>query len=847
MMADDLGWGDPSYNGGWINTPALDAMAAEGLRFDRFYAASAVCSPTRGSCLTGRNPIRLGIPNANSGRLASDETPLSEVLDGAGYATGHFGKWHLGTLTTLRQDSNRGAPGNTAVYSPPWQHGYDFCFATEAKVPTFHPMRRTVNGLAEPVDFSDPNFYGTYYWTAPDNPINWPNALEGTPVDVTDNLSGDDSRAIMDRVIPFIRDAVTTGDPFFTVIWFHTPHKPLPDPDGVSGVDSADAYTDAIVDMDTQVARLRAELDSLGVSDSTMFWFCSDNGPENGVGQSGPFRARKRSLHEGGVRVPGILVWPEKITSPRQTDFPAVTSDYYPTILDYLCLEVDGQKPLDGISLRGVIEDTATVRDQPIGFHYASHRSWVDHQYKLISKDNGNSFELYDLLADPSEQNNIAPSNPDIVDRMRQEFETWATAVASDTEYIPPGDRVSVVLSTEQGLVDGEFVIDIEFSRDVTGLEPEDFVIDNGTPGELVGGGAAYTLTITPIVEGQVTAELPAGSAEDLEANPNLRSNTLTVQFGTAIPAASGNLLIDDHFDDGAPSGWITQGNTRAATHSLREAGSILESEIIATQSSANRGIASTLAFDPLENSGFSFTFVVDHLSSRPQSNGFFLGIAGDNSVFYRDGTTRNFGLTFFGTESRTNSGDGFGLNFGDNFAAAGAEIRLADGDAQLASLLDGFTATVAVDPLGWKYEITGMSNPAGSPTVFAGSGTWAGAGTSFEALFSIDDGWHLVTSNQLATTGSHTTGFDRIRLTGGTEPPPPIIGVLSDPAADELEIRWHSVEGRRYLIGRSADLAGWEVLDTITASDRTTSFTDPAASQRRFFYRISPLLAPAP
>jgi arylsulfatase A-like enzyme len=97
MMADDLGWGDPSYNGGWINTPTLDAMAASGLRFDRFYAASAVCSPTRGSCLTGRHPLRLGISNANSGRLGTDETPLSEVLDRVGYATGHFGKWHLGT------------------------------------------------------------------------------------------------------------------------------------------------------------------------------------------------------------------------------------------------------------------------------------------------------------------------------------------------------------------------------------------------------------------------------------------------------------------------------------------------------------------------------------------------------------------------------------------------------------------------------------------------------------------------------------------------------------------------------------------------------------------------------
>jgi len=130
MMADDLGWGDPSYNGGWINTPTLDTVAASGLRFDRFYSAGAVCSPTRASCLTGRNPLRVGVPNANSGHLGRDETPLSEVLDNAGYTCGHFGKWHLGTLTTLRNDSNRGAPGATAHYSPPWHHQYDTCCAT---------------------------------------------------------------------------------------------------------------------------------------------------------------------------------------------------------------------------------------------------------------------------------------------------------------------------------------------------------------------------------------------------------------------------------------------------------------------------------------------------------------------------------------------------------------------------------------------------------------------------------------------------------------------------------------------------------------------------------------------
>ncbi|MFP6874603.1 MAG: sulfatase-like hydrolase/transferase [Verrucomicrobiales bacterium] len=819
-------------------------MAAAGLRFDRFYSASSVCSPTRGSCLTGRNPIRLGIPNANSGRLRPGETPLSEVLGGVGYATGHFGKWHLGTLTTSRSDSNRGAPGNTGVYSPPWQHGYNYCFATEAKVPTFHPMRRTVNGLPEPLNFTDPNFYGTYYWTPPANPATWSTAAEGTPVNVTDNLSGDDSRVIMDRVIPFVQNAAAAGDPFFTVVWFHTPHKPLTDPDGTSGVDSTDSYTDAIVNMDTQIARLRTELDILGVSGNTMFWFCSDNGPENGVGRSGPYRARKRSLHEGGVRVPGILVWPDKVPAGRATDFPAVTSDYYPTILDYLCIEVPGQKPLDGISLRGVIENISTVREQPIGFLMprSSSQSWVNQQYKLISKDNGSTFELYDLLSDKSEQTDIAAANPGILARMTNELQTWQAAVDSDTEYIPPGDVPTVVLSTAQNPVADGFIVDVAFSRSITGLVPEDFIITNGGAIALSGSGTAYALTITPGSHGLLTIKLPAGSVQDIDSNPNLASNTLTVLFTIpGPPAGPGSIVIDDHFDDGLAQGWISQGNARATSHNISESGSLIVSEVISTQASSNRGIASTISFNPMEQGGFSVTFIVESVAQAPESNGFFLGIVGDNSVFYRDRTTRNFGLTFFVTGSRTNSSGGFGLNFGDNFGSIGAELRLAHDVSRLASFQDGFTATIQAGRLNWSFEIAGMTDPSGTTAIFAGSGSWADAGTTFETLFGIDTSWHAVTSNQRITAGTHSARFDRIRLVAGSEPPPKVLEVLPNLTAGEFEIRWASVEGRRYQIERSPDLISWIDLGTVTAAERISTFTDTGDDARRVrhFYRI--------
>jgi arylsulfatase A-like enzyme len=137
IMCDDLGWGDVGFNGNkTIRTPHLDAMAKAGLKFNRFYAAAPVCSPTRGSCVTGRHPYRYGIPFANSGHMKPEELTLAELLKKQGYTTGHFGKWHLGTLTKTVKDANRGGPRGAKHFSPPQANGFDVCFSTESKVPT---------------------------------------------------------------------------------------------------------------------------------------------------------------------------------------------------------------------------------------------------------------------------------------------------------------------------------------------------------------------------------------------------------------------------------------------------------------------------------------------------------------------------------------------------------------------------------------------------------------------------------------------------------------------------------------------------------------------------------------
>jgi len=219
-MCDDLGWGDVGFHGNNIvKTPNLDEMAAGGLRFDRFYSAAPVCSPTRGSCLTGRHPYRYGIFSANVGHIKSEELTLAEILRLHGYTTGHFGKWHLGTLTKTIKDANRGGPRGVAHYSPPWENGFDVCFSTESKVPTWDPMikpsgwkdQRWWNAVSEDTPIKP---YGTHYWVGPGQ-------YE------TENLEGDDSRIIMDRAIPFIQDAVKQKKPFFAVIWFHAPHWPV--------------------------------------------------------------------------------------------------------------------------------------------------------------------------------------------------------------------------------------------------------------------------------------------------------------------------------------------------------------------------------------------------------------------------------------------------------------------------------------------------------------------------------------------------------------------------------------------------------------------------------------------
>ena len=450
-MADDMGWGDPGFNGNRvIRTPHLDAMAKAGLRFTRFYAGGPVCSPTRGSCLTGRHPYRYGIWTANAGHLRKEEVTLAEALKTQGYTTGHFGKWHLGTHDPAH--SGKGASRNAARnYMTPGMKGFDEWFSTEYAVRTWDPMK---NNSANP-----------YYHNG---------KIE------TESTEGCDSRVLMDRALAFIRKAAGAQTPFLAVIWFHVPHEPVAaGPEFLQMYSSRDKgeqnYYGAITALDVQIGRLRQELRDLGIADNTMLWFTSDNGPEGDTGDkgttrgsAGPFRGRKRSLWEGGIHVPGLLEWPARIKAGATTAVPCSTLDYFPTTLDILGFKMKGwPEPLDGVSLVPLFEGKMNERSVPIPFETlggagtnasrgSPRMALVDNRYKLLTDMDDRDSEdlLFDLLRDPSETTNLAAQQPDIVRSMKAKLadfrasckrslagQDYAAPFTPDKDDLHPGER----------------------------------------------------------------------------------------------------------------------------------------------------------------------------------------------------------------------------------------------------------------------------------------------------------------------------------------------------------------------------------------------------------------------
>ncbi len=404
MMADDLGYGDTGFNGNTIiKTPNLDRMAEDGVKLTRFYAGGPVCSPTRATCLTGRHYYRMGIWTANQGHLPAQEITLARILKSKGYTTGHFGKWHLGTLSkTMSAKGARRKPAEN--YAPPWDRDYDRSFVVESAISTWNP------GLGK---------------RARNNPF----YDDGKPVDPNDDsLKGGAGRVVVDRAVPFMEQAVKSGTPFLSVIWFNAPHEDIEaGPEYLKmyeGCGDAAHFYGCITEMDEQVGRIRENLEKWGVADNTLIFFCSDNGPEGSepkgrrAGTTDGLRGRKRSLYDGGVHVPGFALWPRHIQPNTVVETPCSTLDYLPTVSKIVGYSMPDNRPIDGQDMMPIITGRMTHRDKAIPFRFNNGAAIVKDHYKLLLPQG----ELYDFNADWSEQHNMAAQYPERVARMKTEL-----------------------------------------------------------------------------------------------------------------------------------------------------------------------------------------------------------------------------------------------------------------------------------------------------------------------------------------------------------------------------------------------------------------------------------------
>jgi arylsulfatase A-like enzyme len=189
-------------------------------------------------------------------------------------------------------------------------------------------------------------------------------------------------------------------------------------------------YYGSITAMDEQIGRLWNKLEEMGITDNTLLFFCSDNGPERDTpGSAGIFKERKRSLYEGGVRVPAFGVWKNHFEGGKRLDFPMSTSDYLPTIVDLLNIKFPDDRPMDGISVLDVLKGSNKQRSKAIGFICTPQISWVTHQYKLITDEKLSKFELYDLLNDKAEKHDIIKEFPEVAKNMKIELLLWLESV----------------------------------------------------------------------------------------------------------------------------------------------------------------------------------------------------------------------------------------------------------------------------------------------------------------------------------------------------------------------------------------------------------------------------------
>lgn len=417
IFADDLGWGDLScYGNSNIKTPSLDKLASEGTQFTQFYVAGSVCSPSRTGIMSGQYPARnkvfghfattqlnelRGMPNA----LSPDLYLLTDMFKGAGYTTAHFGKWHLGNISPkeYRVDEYR----------------IDHAFAADD----------------DSIDIWSPKARPTC------------------------------TKDILDETLKFIRQR--DEKPFYANVWLSDVHATLNPseeqveraikatnwnwpPEGVNYSSAELVYYAALLEMDTQIGIFLNKLKELGLNENTLIIFSSDNGPEDyqiinsrhsGVGSAGPFRGRKRSIYEGGIRVPLIISWPGKIPNNKINDQSVVCGvDFMPTIANIVGAKLPDETLPDGEDMSDVWLGTDRKRTKELywEWRYKVHGHVVnmspmiavrDGDYKLLVNPDDSRIELYNIVSDPSELNNLAYQNEELAKQLSIKAKAWYSAL----------------------------------------------------------------------------------------------------------------------------------------------------------------------------------------------------------------------------------------------------------------------------------------------------------------------------------------------------------------------------------------------------------------------------------
>jgi len=427
FLIDDLGWRDIGANGStYYQTPNIDRLAREGVRFTDAYAACAVCSPTRAAVLTGKYPARLLLtdwlpdgrwpPKAKlrSGRfvreLPLEEVTIAEALREAGYRTASIGKWHLGA----------------EPFSLPEHHGFD--------------VNVGGNAHGAPGDFFFP-YAGNWAIPTTDLRVRWNVFPDGKPGEyLTDRLTNE--------AVKFIRE--NRERPFFLYLPHYAVHTPLQaKPELVAKYEKIPeaqrqgkpVYAAMVESMDESIGRVMATLRELGLEQDTMVIFTSDNGGFYNATSNAPLRANKGAYYEGGIRVPLIVKWPGVAKAGHVSSEPVTSTDFYPTCLAAAGLPPRPNQHMDGRNLQPLLAGGATLGRPAIFWHFPHYNdhphsvpSGVIRQgpWKLIETFDPEGLELYNLADDLGEQRNLAAAQPARVAELKRALDAWRVEVGAE-------------------------------------------------------------------------------------------------------------------------------------------------------------------------------------------------------------------------------------------------------------------------------------------------------------------------------------------------------------------------------------------------------------------------------